>query len=273
MSHNGRLAQPNTAFNEIPVAKPLNAKDIESQSLLGADLQNEWGSAEAMEKVLRRGFLKKVYGLLSIQMLVTVGFVAMFMFDDKVKSYTQQNQWVLITAFVAYLFSAFAIICCGDLRRKHPHGLILLAIVTLSMSTLVGVISATYDAQAVIIAASLTTGATLGLSLYACFTKRDFTTMGGPLCSLFLVLFMSAFLFMWLPVSDGVSNTMNIVYGSVGAFVMCLFIVYDTQLMLGGKHKYAISMDEYVFAALNLYLDIINLFLYLLRIVGGNGRR
>ena len=84
---------------------------------------------------------------------------------------------------------------------------------------------------------------------------------------------MSAFLFMWLPVSDGVSNTMNIVYGSVGAFVMCLFIVYDTQLMLGGKHKYAISMDEYVFAALNLYLDIINLFLYLLRIVGGNGRR
>jgi len=53
---------------------------------------------------------------------------------------------------------------------------------------------------------------------------------------------------------------------------MCLFIVYDTQLMLGGKHKYAISMDEYVFAALNLYLDIINLFLYILRIMGG-GRR
>ena len=50
MSHNGQVAQPNTAFNEIPVAKPLNAKDIESQSLLGADLQNEWGSAEAMEK-------------------------------------------------------------------------------------------------------------------------------------------------------------------------------------------------------------------------------
>ena len=44
-------------------------------------------------------------------------------------------------------------------------------------------------------------------------------------------------------------------------------------MYLGGKHKYAISMDEYVFAALNLYLDIINLFLYLLRIVGGGSRR
>lgn len=35
----------------------------------------------------------------------------------------------------------------------------------------------------------------------------------------------------------------------------------------GGNHKYSISPEEYVFAALNLYLDIIQLFLYLLRIL------
>lgn len=45
------------------------------------------------------------------------------------------------------------------------------------------------------------------------------------------------------------------------------YIVIDTQLMLGGKHQYEINEEEYVFAALNLYLDIINLFLFLLRIV------
>ncbi len=38
--------------------------------------------------------------------------------------------------------------------------------------------------------------------------------------------------------------------------------------MMGGSHKYAISPEEYVFAALNLYLDIINLFLYILMIIG-----
>ena len=57
-------------------------------------------------------------------------------------------------------------------------------------------------------------------------------------------------------------------YGSAGALVFSLYIVYDTQLMMGGKHKYALSPEEYVFAALNLYLDIINLFLYILMIVG-----
>ena len=57
-------------------------------------------------------------------------------------------------------------------------------------------------------------------------------------------------------------------YGSAEALVFSLYIVYDTQLMMGGKHKYALSPEEYVFASLNLYLDIINLFLYILMIVG-----
>ena len=46
------------------------------------------------------------------------------------------------------------------------------------------------------------------------------------------------------------------------------YLVFDTQMMLGGKHKYSISPEEYIFAALNLYLDIINLFLYILAIIG-----
>jgi len=42
--------------------------------------------------------------------------------------------------------------------------------------------------------------------------------------------------------------------------------------MLGGKHRYALSPEEYIFAALNLYLDIINMFLYILSFAGGRGR-
>ena len=54
------------------------------------------------------------------------------------------------------------------------------------------------------------------------------------------------------------------------------YLVVDTQMMMGGKHKYSLSPEEYIFAALNLYLDIINLFLFILTIIGavrdwGNG--
>ena len=39
-------------------------------------------------------------------------------------------------------------------------------------------------------------------------------------------------------------------------------------MMMGGNHKYSISPEEYIFAAIAIYLDIINIFLYILRIVG-----
>merc|ERR1711971_530255 len=58
-------------------------------------------------------------------------------------------------------------------------------------------------------------------------------------------------------------------FGSAGALIFSLYIIYDTQLMMGGKHKYSLSPEEYIFAALNIYLDVINLFMYILMIVGG----
>ena len=61
------------------------------------------------------------------------------------------------------------------------------------------------------------------------------------------------------------NNIYNIIYSSLGAIIFSFYIVYDTQLIIGGKHKkYQYNQDEYIFAALNLYLDIINLFLYIL---------
>lgn len=45
------------------------------------------------------------------------------------------------------------------------------------------------------------------------------------------------------------------------------FLAVDTQLILGNK-QLALSPEEYIFAALNLYTDIINIFLYILAIIG-----
>ena len=41
--------------------------------------------------------------------------------------------------------------------------------------------------------------------------------------------------------------------------------------MVGGRHKVSIGVDEYIFAALNLYLDIINIFIYVLQIINISG--
>ena len=72
------------------------------------------------------------------------------------------------------------------------------------------------------------------------------------------------------------------VMGAVGALIFSVYLVYDTQvtwstwskipsflnhfqMMMGGDHKYSISPEEYIFAALAIYLDVINIFMYILR--------
>ena len=46
------------------------------------------------------------------------------------------------------------------------------------------------------------------------------------------------------------------------------WLLVDIQMMMGGKHKHSIDPEEYVFAALNLYLDIVNILMMVLAIVG-----
>lgn len=58
------------------------------------------------------------------------------------------------------------------------------------------------------------------------------------------------------------------VYSCLGALLFAFYLVYDTQLLIGGNHKLSISPEEYVFAALTLYLDIVNIFMYILSIIG-----
>lgn len=52
----------------------------------------------------------------------------------------------------------------------------------------------------------------------------------------------------------------ELVLASLGALLFCGFIIFDTHVLM-----YKLSPEEYVLAAISLYLDIINLFLHLLR--------
>ena len=57
----------------------------------------------------------------------------------------------------------------------------------------------------------------------------------------------------------GLAIVMSVVYS--------IYIIIDTQRMLGGKHQ-SLTLDDYVLGAIILYVDIISLFLKLLQIFG-----
>jgi len=174
-----------------------------------------------------------------------------------------ENIWLFWVALVFMLVSLISMACCPDVRRQTPHNYIFLGTFTAAEGLLLGLSVSSYDAQEVLLAVFICAAVTLALTIFAFQTKFDFTACGGVLLCVLVVFILFGLFAIIFP-----SRTLQIFYAAIGAVIFSLYIVYDTQIMLGGKHKYSLSPEEYVFAALNLYLDIINLFLYILQIIG-----
>ncbi|XP_076093661.1 protein lifeguard 1-like [Mytilus galloprovincialis] len=217
------------------------------------------------EEAIRKGFIRKVYGILLTQIMFTLGIMSIFLYIPEVREYSKQHIWLWILAFVMTFIILIVLACCENVRRSFPLNMIFLGLFTFFEAFLLGTVAACYEADEVMYAAAITAVVVLGLTIFAFQTKWDFTMMGGMLCVLLLVLIVFGIL-----AAIFHNKILSMVYASIGALIFSAYIVFDTQMMLGGKHKYALSPEEYIFAALNLYLDIVNLFLFILAIFGGS---
>lgn len=212
---------------------------------------------------IRHGFIRKTYSIVSLQMLITTAITATVIFVDDVKHFFYANVWVLYVLMAATFVIMLVLACCESVARSYPINMILLAVFTVCESFIVGAISSVYDTTTVLIAVGITAVVVLGITIFAFQTKIDFTGMGIYLFVASLVLLVFGIFAIFIR-----TKIMQIVYAALGALLFSFYLVFDTQMMLGGKHKYSISPEDYIMAALNLYIDIINLFLMILRLVG-----
>ena len=66
-----------------------------------------------------------------------------------------------------------------------------------------------------------------------------------------------------------VISILNLAIICVMIGLLSLYIIWDTQLIVGGKHKAdMITLDDYCIAAIILYSDIISLFMQILMLFG-----
>ncbi|XP_057160497.1 uncharacterized protein LOC113266755 [Ursus arctos] len=139
-----------------------------------------------------------------------------------------------------------------------------LSSLTVLQGLLLGAISVFYNAEEVLWATAATALVTLSLTLFALQTKWDFTMLNGMLFVLLFVLIIYGILLLFIR-----SYWLHLLYAGLGTIVFSLYLVMDVQLMVGGRHHHSdLDPEEYVFAALNIYLDIINLFLFILQLIG-----
>jgi len=112
-----------------------------------------------------------------------------------------------------------------------------------------------YDPKTVATAAIMTAAVTLALTAYAFSDKSaDFTMMGGMFFMFFGVVFAAFIVNIFIQ-----SSILSLLVSCSFAVVFGIYIIYDTQLIVGRKEN-ALEIDEYILGAMMLYIDIINLF-------------
>ncbi|CAF1618951.1 unnamed protein product [Adineta ricciae] len=224
----------------------------------------EWGNFNGLEsKEIRRVFIRKVYSILSIQLLITFGIIALFHFTPSIRGYVRssEGQWLYWTSYVVFLVTYIALACCRSAGRRFPTNMILLGILTLSMSYMMGMISAFYTIDSVLIAVGITVFVCLGVTLFSFQTKFDFTSCMGVIFVISLALMGFGIVCIFVH-----SEIMFKIYAGLGAVAFSIFLAVDTQLIMGGK-RHEISAEDHIFAALMLYIDVVYIFLYILSLL------
>jgi len=216
------------------------------------------GSVASCEAQVQLGFLRKVFGLVATQLVATAAMCALFMFNASVQSFALHTPSMLFLTFFTSLGFLFACQCYKD---QHPTNLYLLGGFTLSMSWSVATVCAQYAAHGmgliVLQAVCLTASVTVALTVYTLKSKKDFSFLGAGLGTALWVL-----IFGGLIASLSGSTAMHMALSVAGAGIFSLYIVFDVYMI-----SRRLSPDEYIPAAIALYLDILNLFLELLRIL------
>lgn len=83
-----------------------------------------------------------------MQLLVTVGFIALFIYEPSVKEYTRQHAEMWWIAFAMTLVLIIVLACCDGVRRRWPLNIILLGLFTLCEGFMLGSVAALYRVSA-----------------------------------------------------------------------------------------------------------------------------
>lgn len=213
---------------------------------------------------IRIGFIRKVFSIITLQLIITFSFV-LFCQLNFMKRFFMSNPGlasaIIIICSVSFLVLYFSILCCRNMARKVPGNYIALFGITICESFLCGAITFELPFQVVLLSLLLTILSSGIITAYACRTKSDFSRL-----RIILSIVLGQFLVFCLFSLFVRTKFTTLMYSLFSSLIIAFYLVYDIQLIIG-KFEVSYSIDDYIFAALEVYMDIIRLFIEILKIV------
>ncbi|KAL5712515.1 Protein LIFEGUARD 4 [Ranunculus cassubicifolius] len=209
---------------------------------------------------LRWSFIRKVYTILSLQLLLTIAVASVVVTVHPI-SHFFVSSGAGLALYIVIIILPFIVLCpLSYYYQKHPVNLLLLALFTTLLAMAVGLTCAFTSGKIILESVILTAAVVVSLTLYTFWAAKrghDFHFLGPFLFGALMVLILFGLIQLLFPLG----RTSRMIYGALASIIFCGYIVYDTDNLI---KRY--SYDEYIWAAVSLYLDVINLFLSLLTI-------
>jgi len=240
------------AAEEGPEEQPLRQERRLTNKLLAAEI--------------RLAFVRKVYAVLAIQLLLTAAIAGPIAVQNR--TWLTRHSWLALTAVFLSLLCWIFLACFRRLVRRHPW--VFLLVITTAKGVLAGFFSARYTWQSALLALLATGIIFVGMTVYAWTTKTDFTGYAPYFAGAFLVFLAFGLILFLLSIFGVRVNWLFVILDIFGAFLFTAYIVFDTQRILGewGGHEIQFSIDDWAFASIALYRDIIQIYRHLLRLFG-----
>lgn len=225
-------------------------------------------SIQARDITQTATFMSKVYLWMTTGILVSGITAFATAANTQLVQYVIQNQALFIGIII---FQFIAVVTLSGWVTRMSIGLastmyILYAILTgLTFS----VLFLTYTMQSLALAFFSTAFAFAGLSFFGYATKRDLGPVGS-FCAIGLFGVISVVLLSLLFPSL-MTNSMQLTISTMSVLIFAGLTAYDTQRIKALQYQFATSQQAQtgaIYGALILYLDFINLFLNLLRLIG-----
>lgn len=213
--------------------------------------------------------MKRVYVRMFIGLLVSAFCALGVASSPAALSFFFGNQLVFWGMLIAMLVMAFVI---PARLNKMSTGAVLSCFIVYSalMGCWLAPIFLAYKLGTIVYTLFITAGTFGAMSVYGFFTKTDLTKMGSYLMMALFGLLIAMVVNIFVA-----SSTFDWIISIVGVLLFVGLTAWDTQQV---KQLSAMNLDPAMadklatMGAMSLYLDFINLFLFLLRILGGNSR-
>lgn len=216
----------------------------------------KWENLKLPIPVNHATFMRKVWLTLVLQLIFTAGMIALCMYVDPIRLWVIHNYWMYWIGIIGSLFILCALF---GARNKYPTNIILLCLFTLFMAYSVAMICASYAsygmADIVMEAFGITILVFLGLAIFSMNTKCNLMPLG-------MVAFMVLNVMMWWGLWALIFGWYNSsAWALMFIIIFCMLIMFDVWRMCNMPQ---FEESAWIMGACNLYLDVINLFLWIL---------